>query len=120
MVVDASLKFESKFMDKYLKAIKQNVCSICIDSKENGACTLAKHETCAIEFYFPQILEIILETKSDYIHEYQSKIHDLICVNCRAQDEKGNCYLHEDANCALDRYLPLIVETIKKVEVGKL
>jgi hypothetical protein len=53
-------------MDKYLKALKQNVCSICVDSYQEG----------------------------------------------------GNCYLREDANCSLDRYFSLIVETIQKVESG--
>jgi hypothetical protein len=107
-------------MDKYFKAIKQNVCSICIDSNEKGACTLTQQETCAVELYFPLIVEIIRGIQSENIDEYRSKIHETICIGCRAQDESGNCYLHDDANCSLDRYLPIIVETIKKVELGKL
>lgn len=105
-------------MDKYIKAIKQNVCAICVDSSEKGNCTLSKHETCAVEFYLSVILDIVHGTDSEDISDYHSKVKQEICINCRAQDDNGNCYLHEDANCSLDRYFPLIVETIKKVEKG--
>jgi hypothetical protein len=105
-------------MDKYLKAIKQNVCAICVDSTEKGNCTLAKHETCAVELYLPVIIDIVHSVDSEDISESHSKVKEQICHNCRAQDDKGNCYLHEDANCSLDRYFSLIVDTIKRVDKG--
>ena len=103
-------------MDKYLKAIKQNVCSICVDSTVKGNCSLAKHETCAVEFYLPVIVDIVHSIDSENITEYHSKVAREICLNCRAQDVDGNCYLHEEANCSLDRYFSIIVETIKKID----
>ncbi len=105
-------------MDKYIKAIKQNVCSICVDSTDRGNCTLSKHETCAVEFYLPVIIDIVHSIDSENITEYHSRVKQEICINCRAQDDEGKCYLHEEANCSLDRYFPLIVETIKKVDRG--
>ena len=44
---------------------------------------------------------------------------DTICAHCR-NDENGNCYLREDANCSLDRYFTTIVDIIQKVDAGKL
>jgi hypothetical protein len=105
-------------MDKYLKAIKQNVCAICVDSTDKGNCTLAKHETCAVEFYLPLITDIVHSIDSEDIYEYRLKVNQQICHNCRAQNEDGHCYLHEDANCSLDRYFSVIVETIKKIDKG--
>lgn len=106
-------------MDKYLKAIKQNVCSICVDSNERGGCTLSHKETCAVEFYLPSVLEIVHSIETDDVSKYHKLVKEKICINCH-EDSNGYCYLHEDANCSLDRYFPLIVETIKKVDKGLL
>ncbi|MFA5804340.1 MAG: hypothetical protein WC879_06820 [Melioribacteraceae bacterium] len=104
-------------MDKYLKALKQNVCSICVDSNEKGGCTLNEKESCAVELYLPMILEVVHSADSEDIKELHNKLRETICFECRTQ-EGGNCYLREDANCALDRYFSLIVETIQKVDAG--
>ncbi|MCX6173317.1 MAG: hypothetical protein NTZ27_00985 [Ignavibacteriales bacterium] len=104
-------------MDKYLKALKQNVCSICVDSNEKGGCTLNEKETCAVELYLTKIVEVIHSTDDADIKELHNKLRETVCVECRAQ-ESGNCYLREDANCSLDRYFSLIVETIQKVDAG--
>ena len=100
-------------MDKYLKAIKLNVCSICVDSNERGGCTLTEKESCAVELYLPQIVEIVHNSENENIGEIYLKLKDQICGHCRS-DETGNCFLREDSNCSLDRYFHLIVETIKK------
>ena len=104
-------------MDKYLKAIKQNVCSICVDSNEKGGCTLNEKETCAVELYLSQIIEVVHNADSENMHELQNKLRETVCAQCRAQ-EGGNCYLREDANCSLDRYFSLIAETIQRVDAG--
>ena len=106
-------------MDKYLKAIKENVCSICVDSNEKGFCTLNAKETCAVELFFPQILEAVHSVDSKKMQDYHDKLRETVCVKCRAQED-GNCYLREDANCSLDRYFSLIVEIIHKVDAGKI
>lgn len=104
-------------MDKYLKALKQNVCSICVDSNEKGGCTLNEKESCAVELYLTKIVEVVHSDENEDIKELQNKLRETVCVECRAQ-EGGNCYLREDANCSLDRYFSLIVETIQKVDAG--
>jgi len=104
-------------MDKYLKAIKQNVCSICVDSNEKGICTLNEKETCAVELFLPQIIEVVHSIESNDKKEYFNKLHEVVCTGCRTQ-ENGNCYLREDANCSLDRYFPIIVDIIHKVDRG--
>jgi hypothetical protein len=106
-------------MDKYLKALKQNVCSICVDSSERGDCTLNQKETCAVELFLPQIIDVVHSVKSEKINAYKEKLRETVCVQCRDK-EGGNCYLRDDANCSLDRYFSLIVETIQKVDAGKI
>ncbi len=104
-------------MDKYLKALKQNVCAICVDSNEKGGCTLNEKESCAVELFLPQIIHVVHNTGSDDLKELHNKLRETVCIECRAQ-ENGNCYLREDANCSLDRYFSLIAETIQKVDEG--
>lgn len=103
-------------MNPYLSAIKLNICSICVDSSENGKCRLNEKETCAVELYLPQIIDIVHNSGTDDVAIIHKKIKETICTNCRAQDSNGNCYLREDANCSLDRYFSLIIETIQKVD----
>lgn len=74
-------------------------------------------ETCAVELFLPQIIEVVHKADSEDIKVLQNKLRETVCVECRAQ-EGGNCYLREDANCSLDRYFSLIVDTVQKVDAG--
>lgn len=103
-------------MDKYLKAIRQNICSICADSNDLGRCSLSQEELCALEVYLPQIVDIVHSVESSDIQDYVNALRKEICAECRSQEGNGYCYLREDVNCSLDRYFPLIVETIQKAD----
>ena len=101
-------------MQKYTKAIKDNVCAICVDSDDKGRCTLASDETCAVQRYLPQIVDIIHNSDSDDIQIYKEKVHETICRNCNTQESGGYCHLREDVNCSVDRYFRFIVENNSK------
>ena len=103
-------------MQKYIEAVRQNICSICVDSNEKGGCTLNKDEICAIELYLPQIVEVVHNTNSEYVDDHYKNLKDTICADCKTRDTEGYCFLKDDANCSLDRYFPIIVETIQKVD----
>lgn len=105
-------------MDKYLKAIKQNVCSICVDSNDKGRCTLNENEVCAVESYLPKIIDVIHNNENEELSKIYKILKETVCTECHAQNIDGYCYLREDANCSLDRYFYLIVETIQKVDAG--
>ncbi len=103
-------------MNRYLSAIHENVCSICVDSSEAGECLLTENEVCAVEKHLTQIVNIVHSVQSDDIIDYVEALRNRICSLCRAQEDNGFCELREDANCALDRYFPLIIETIQKID----
>ncbi|MFC2133342.1 hypothetical protein ACFLTH_01890 [Bacteroidota bacterium] len=107
-------------MQKYIDAIKNHVCTICVDSTEEGNCTLNEKELCAVQLFLPQILEIVHSKETDDVEEYYKMLKDTVCKECKTRDENGHCYLREDANCSLDRYFSVIVETIQKVDKGKI
>lgn len=107
-------------MEKYIKAIRENICSICVDSNEAGDCKLTEKEICAVEMFFPQILDIVKKIDTDDFDVYAKALKEEVCMKCRASEDGQYCYLREDSNCALDRYFPLIIEVIQKVDAGKL
>lgn len=103
-------------MQKYIDAVKESICSICVDSKEDGDCKLSENEVCAVEKHLPDLVKLVNETDIEYYDKYYELLREKICGSCRSGSTGKNCYLRDDANCALDRYFPLIVETIRKVE----
>ncbi len=105
-----------KNSNKYIDAITENVCSICVDSDEGGNCTLTNKELCAAKVYLDKIVEIVHNSKTDDIYELNELLRNDVCAECKTSIDKHNCNLRDDANCALDRYFSLIVETIHKVD----
>ena len=102
-------------MQKYLEAIRKNVCSICVDSTDEGDCTLTEKEVCAVESFLPRIVDVIHNAQEDDLQTYINELREKVCAECRSNGDE-NCYLREDANCALDRYFPLIIDAIKSVD----
>ena len=107
-------------MQKYIKAVENNICKMCIDSDDNGNCVLTDEEKCAVQLYLPEIVNIVHEINSDNYDMIHKRLKQVVCASCQSRDAEGNCYLRENANCALDRYFNVIVETIKKVDSGKI
>jgi hypothetical protein len=107
-------------MQKYISAVRENICKICVDSTTDGDCTLSKNEFCAVEMYLPQIVEVVHKTNSEYVEDHYKTLKETICAECKTRDSYGNCFLKDDANCSLDRYFPIIVETIQKVDAKTL
>ncbi len=101
-------------MDTYLKAIREKVCSICVDSDENGKCKMTDDESCAVELYIDKIVDVVHSVQSDKVSDYVDALHQKICVECRGSSER--CNLRLDVNCSLDRYFPLIVDVIQNVD----
>ncbi|MCF8267827.1 MAG: hypothetical protein K9I69_07060 [Ignavibacteriales bacterium] len=106
-------------MEKYLEAIRKNVCSLCIDSDENGNCTLNEKERCAVELFLPKIIETIRKAETDDLTLQYRALKDHVCRECRVKEGSDKCYLKEDANCSLDRYYHIIVETVLQVDAAE-
>lgn len=101
-------------MEKYISAIRKNVCSICVDSTTEGSCMLQASEVCALEKYLPQIVDIVRLTDEAGGGDYMKALREGVCADCRTQGRDGYCRLREDVNCSLDRYFPLIVDIIHR------
>jgi hypothetical protein len=105
---------EEKY-EAYWEAIRRRVCSVCIDSADDGGCGLVRGRACAIEQHLPRLVETILSVTSGRMDEYVSAVEHEICGRCTEQDERGLCRLRQKGDCGLAIYLPLVVDAIEEV-----
>jgi nucleotide-binding universal stress UspA family protein len=102
--------------DRYLQEIRQRVCAKCIDRTASGLCVTSTYDSCAINRYLPEIIDIVLTTPGDNLADYLAELRQRVCSVCGHQSPDGYCDMREDVECALDRYFPLVVEAIQEVK----
>src|SRR3990170_626709 len=100
----------------YENAIRAKICAVCIDQSSDGTCALTNDAdlVCALSTMLPIVVETIRgfpDADSEHLHQ---ALRDNVCKLCR-EDEKGNCKLRDEINCALDRYFPLVIETVEEI-----
>lgn len=96
-------------------ALRDTVCAVCLDRKDDGSCGLSGGRTCGLEAHLPRILEVVETVHSSRMDEYVEAIRQRVCVVCE-QDAQGVCRLGNDGACALDAYLPLVVQAIEEAQ----
>jgi hypothetical protein len=99
----------------YIEAIRRHVCSVCLDSRDDGSCGLTGR-VCAIDVHLPRLVEAIVATNSRSMDVYYDAIRAQVCSRCAHQDHEGHCALRGAGDCALETYLPLVVDAIEEVE----
>jgi hypothetical protein len=100
----------------YREAIRRRVCAVCLDGADDGSCRLSGLRVCAIEEHLPHVLAAIQDVRERRDDTYASAIEARVCRHCAARDTHGACALREGGRCALDVYLPLVVEAIEGVD----
>ena len=103
-------------MDKYLEAIKEKVCTHCIDAGQDGDCRISTSRDCTIETNYNRIVKSILATKSNRYEDYVAGLRENVCENC-SYGEPDQCDDRNQVECPLDRYYPMIVDAIEEVGI---
>jgi hypothetical protein len=98
----------------FMEAIRQRVCAVCLDQRDDGACGL-QGRTCAIEKHLPSVVAAVSAIESDRMDEYVQAIEAQVCAGCEEQAGHA-CALRKHGECALDTYLYLVVEAIQEVK----
>jgi hypothetical protein len=96
------------------KIVRDTICRVCSDRKEDGTCGLEVPGTCALFRMFPQVAQTIQSTHSDDIRDYVQAIRNQVCSVCIGQDADGSCETRENVACALNAYLLLVVDAIEE------
>lgn len=97
----------------YLKAIRRDVCSICLDQGNDGSCGLT-NRVCAIQQHWPAITRAVGGVESDRMDGYYGAVESQICRHCSEQDAEGRCGLRKVGDCAFYSYLPLVVDAVEE------
>lgn len=100
-------------LGEYRDAIRARVCAVCLDSRDDKTCSLSGR-ACAIEGHLPSLVEALTMVESPRLVDYEAAIRTLVCSDCR-QDQEGRCNLRENASCALDAYLSLVLDAVEEV-----
>lgn len=61
LVAQAILATDSDDIQDYIRAIRENVCSVCLDQRLDGECALRGQARCALDSYLVEIIEVIEE-----------------------------------------------------------
>ena len=107
-------------MDEFWEAVRNKVCRKCIDGDGKGNCLLGGERECSLITFFPEMLEIILSVKSDYLEDYVTALREGVCSKCKYSTPDGRCRFRESVDCGLDRYFPLVVEAVEGIRATQL
>lgn len=106
-------------MQPYLDAIRNNVCTVCLDAVMLGnefvRCGLPKGRTCPVEIFLPKVVDVVEAVDSWLIEDYVKLLREKVCAICKHSDGDF-CALRLQADCPLDRYFMLVAEAIKEVD----
>jgi hypothetical protein len=103
-------------LEDYWQAVSAKVCIKCIDGDGNGNCRLTGSLACGLRMHFPKIVETVLSIHSDEMEPYIEALRKNVCAYCAHQSPDGRCSFRINLDCGLDRYFPLIVETIEELQ----
>jgi hypothetical protein len=105
-------------MQEYLDAVRNNVCTVCLDAVMHGSqfvrCGLPKGRTCPVEIFLPQVIDVVESVDSWLLDDYVKVLRERVCAICKHSDGDF-CALRLQADCALDRYFMLVTEAIQQV-----
>ena len=108
-------KKQPQDLHAYWQAIRDKVCTVCIDGDSHGNCRLDAEYDCPLETQLPRIIQIVGSLQHESMEQYVRELHVIVCTECAFQSATGHCPLRNDGDCALERYFPLVVESIEAV-----
>ncbi len=101
-------------MEDLQATVRARICALCSTRTAEGACGAEQPESCSLQTLFPLIAEAVMATQSDNLQSYVDAIHENVCSVCIDQRLDGSCPQREEKCCALDAYMPQIVEAIEE------
>jgi hypothetical protein len=94
--------------------VRNRLCAVCNQRSIEGICGSEEPGRCSLFELFPLVAQAILATESEDIQPYVEAIHENVCAVCLDQRLDGSCLQREEARCALNAYLPQVVEAIEE------
>lgn len=99
----------------YWQAVRDRVCTVCLDSDGHGNCRIDSSHECTIQKHLPLIVGVVNSAENGDMNACLRELRGTVCSRCRFQTVNGYCTARENIDCALDRYFPLVVGAIRGV-----
>lgn len=106
---DVMPAYENERYQPYLDALREQVCSRCIERPPGGPPCLPLGKRCGLELNLPQIVDAVHQVHSNNMEPYAEVFHDLVCTQC-ANRTTSQC------PCPMDYLLLLAVQAIEEVD----
>ena len=94
---------------EYMAAIREQVCSRCIERPPGGPPCAPHGKRCGIEFHLDEIVDVTHRSRGKLMEPYIERFHAEVCSHC-ANRPTDQC------PCPLDYLLLLAVEAIESVD----
>jgi hypothetical protein len=101
-------------LQEYLKEIREEVCSRCVERPAGGPPCAPLGKPCGVELHLPQLIEAVQAGQSDAIDPYLDRNRQQVCPKCAFS---GNC---DFCPCPMDRLAVLVVQAIEAVDERRL
>jgi len=101
-------------VDELAALVRSRICRECEVREAGEGCHPEAPDRCKLFELFPLVAQAILATDSHDIQDYVRAIRENVCSVCLEQALDGSCALRGGTQCALDSYLPQIVEVIEE------
>ena len=105
--------------DEYWHAIQSEICVRCDDREPGGQCTMTGNIPCPLRAYLPEILDVVNSIYSHSLAPYEELLRNRVCGLCANLSATGQCVLPSNKRCALDHFLPLVVQVIEDTQLGQ-
>lgn len=93
--------------------LRMLICPRCARYTSQHGCSLPSDRECAIFRSLPDIVDIVRGTHDWRIDPYADTLRLRVCSACPHEDDHGTCPIRDTLDCALDAYLPMIVDEIE-------
>ena len=96
-------------LEPYMAAIRDHVCSRCVERPPGGPPCLPLGKRCGIEINLQELVDAVRGVDSPVIDPYVEAFHHVVCEECPNRTTS-------QCPCALDSLLLLAVEAIESVD----
>ena len=99
-------------LEPYMAAIREQVCSRCVERPDGGPPCFPLGKRCGIEMNLGQLVEAVRGVDSPVMDPYIGAFHDVVCEHCPNRSTS-------QCPCALDALLLLAVTVVAGVQAHK-
>ena len=93
--------------------LREKICPSCVRFTASRMCSLPASRPCAIFKNLPAIVDIVRRVHSNAVDPYVDAVRLNVCAVCHFEDNHGACPMRAGLDCALDTYLPIIINEVE-------